>query len=352
MPAKIRSIPTGTSTPAPAPAPRPSRARRAGHAPGSTCHTPAPAPSPAALLAELDRVRAELDALEAQLQHQERLATLGTIAGLIAHEFNNILTPIMSYSQMALGSPQDHDLAAKALGKCLSGSERAAKIASAILEFVRDDGPTLRTPSRADGDSGPPRPAAPVASIRSAIDETLACLARHPSRDGIALHVEAAPDLGAAIRPVALQHILLNLVLNARNAMIPGGGSLSITAQTQPVAPAAAPGTLDSRACSTWNIPASPAADQAPAPPPIPGPWAVIEIEDSGRGMSPDRLADLFRPFSTDGHDRPADGDRRRRGTGLGMTICKRLAEDAGGWIAIQSTPGQGTHATIVLPAA
>jgi signal transduction histidine kinase len=116
----------------------------------------------AALLDELERLRAELDAVKGQLEHQERLATLGTIASLIAHEFNNILTPVMSYAQMALGDAKnDPELSRKALSRALSGSERAAKIAGAILDFARDDGPTFttRTPARGAGDGGASRAA-------------------------------------------------------------------------------------------------------------------------------------------------------------------------------------------------
>ena len=87
----------------------------------------------ASLVRQVDLLSARLADLQATLDHQERLATLGTIAGMIAHEFNNILTPVCSYAQMALDSPDDAALARKALERSLTGAERAAKIAGAIL---------------------------------------------------------------------------------------------------------------------------------------------------------------------------------------------------------------------------
>lgn len=267
------------------------------------------------LLGELSRLRGQLDQVTSQLEHTERLATLGTIAGLIAHEFNNILTPVMSYAQMALADQTDPELAKKALTRALSGSERASKIASAILDFARDEGPTTRTPGRLfHVEQGGVGDAA--CRVAQAVDDTIACLGRHPARDAITLELDVPADLAVAMRPVALQHVLLNLVLNSRNAMIPGGGTLTISA----------------------------AAEGASA--------VRITIADTGKGMTAEQLETLFTPFAA-GRRGGGDDPAQHKSTGLGMTICKRLVEDAGGSLSVVSQVGVGTTVQVRLtPAA
>ena len=334
--------------------------------------------SPQDLVDQVVRLQSHVRELEEFIEHQERLTTLGTISGLIAHEFNNILTPVMSYSQMALAAPEDSALVKKALSKAMEGSERASRIASAILGLVRDESMDLRTPSRSgsnSGDSGGsagtghtvPRGTstddAPAdrCDVRRAINQALACMAREPAKDGIRFKADIADGITCSMREVALEHVLLNLLLNARNAMIPGGGELRVkarTCQSRPPAPADAAGNISPAA---WND----------HPGDGDGPWVEIQIEDTGRGMSPERLAAIFRPFvsgdwarpreknslsseSTDTYDsNPASrpGAEVRRGTGLGMTICKRLIEDAGGAIWVWSRQGHGTRVNVLIPA-
>ncbi len=302
---------------------------------------------PRRLLAHLDAVERELAALRVTMEHNERLATLGTIAGLIAHEFNNILTPIMSYAQMAQACPKDRDLTAKALQKAVDGSERASQISAAILGFVRME--TRDMPVQADA------PAARIADVRAAVEETLSCVARDPARDAIQLEVSVPEGCVAAVKPIALQHVLLNLVLNSRNAMIPGGGRLTIRASSAAQPPHVPEEAVTSDAGSTWNLGAISAERNGSGHGPR---WVVIQVEDTGNGMPAERLALIFQPFytSSGGTDRSENSmdtrSERRRGTGLGMTICKRLMDDAGGRIIVESTPGQGTRCTIVLPRA
>ncbi|MFN7022716.1 MAG: hypothetical protein ACK4WH_15540, partial [Phycisphaerales bacterium] len=195
---------------------------------------------PMRLLDRVDDVQSRIDQLNAMLEHSERLATLGTIAALIAHEFNNLLTPVMSYAQMALERPDDRELCLKALRKSASGAERAAAIASAILGFARDDGRLDTGRGVGVGGSDVPRGTSCACDVRRAVDEALSCLARDLGRDGIRLEVKVEEGLRAGMKPVALQHVVLNLVLNARNAMIPGGGTLTIRGRrcaAEPTAP-------------------------------------------------------------------------------------------------------------------
>lgn len=287
-------------------------------------------------VADCGGVESLLDGAGLHEEHLERLATIGTLAGLIAHEFNNILTPVVSYAQLALSNPDDRELTAKALQRALDGSEKAAAIAHMILGFSRAEHPAPADVSGASvagcstwNDSR--RNGVPVQAVVSeCVNAALACMVRDPKHDGIRLQTHIEPDARAAIRPVALQHVLLNLLLNARHAMLPRGGALSITA-----GPRAVDGKLE------------------------------ISIADSGIGMSGDQLANLFTPFRTTKSIQQnantmasklraggVEVERRSGGTGLGMTVCKRLVEEAGGYLAVRSSPGQGTTVQIVLPRA
>lgn len=251
----------------------------------------------------LDQLTADLDRLRAQLTESQRLATVGTIAAVIAHEFNNLLTPITSYCQMALGAieqkKEDPDLTKKALNKSIQHAMRAGKICSAMLSLVRGEreNRTVR--------------------IQTLIDETLAVLARDPRKDGIALRVQVQPELQIKGDPVQLEQVLLNLLINARQAMLgeerSRGNSITIKADK----------TEDDR--------------------------VRICVMDTGPGIEAQNLAKIFDPFFTTKTD-PKPGEHR--GSGLGLHICKQIVEVHGGTIDVESTRGRGTTFELLLPAA
>jgi two-component system NtrC family sensor kinase len=244
------------------------------------------------LLGDLENLEAQLQQLQDSVTRSHRLATLGTMASIIAHEFNNILTPVISYCELAQKSPDDQALARKAIEKALGGALRAAQISSSMLGFARED------------------EAAGACCVATVVTEVFNCLAREPKKDGIALHLEIAPEAWAAIPPVSLQQVLLNLVLNARQAMRRRGGQLQIMARRD---------------------------DDI----------VQITVTDTGPGIPPDILPRLFEPFVT----KRADGDSSK-GTGLGLTVCRDLITRAGGTIHVDSSPGMGTSFRIKLPAA
>jgi len=244
---------------------------------------------------------------------------------------------VMSYAQMALAAPEDVALAHKALQKAADGADRAGQIAGAILGLVRRDHPT-----------GSNQNAGQRCEVRSAIDRALACLARPLDKDMIDLQNDVAADAAVVARGVAIEHVLLNLVINARSAMLPRGGTLTLRSTTNLP-------NLDTADIVSW----SGGAGQK---------WPlfvldrtniVIEVTDSGRGMGADRMSRLFALTESHTHtlaisgkqlDIPSIGDRR--GNGLGMLVCKRLVEDAGGVLVVSSKPGRGTSIFVVLPAA
>jgi signal transduction histidine kinase len=252
-----------------------------------------------ALTEQLARMQAQLDSLREQLTESQRLATIGTIAAVIAHEFNNLLTPIVSYSQYALASAEsekpDMDLIRKALSKSFQSSSKAGKICTSMLG--------LASGQSATGD----------VSVQKLVDETLAVLARDPKKDGIALRVQVQPDLVLDADPVQLEQVLLNLLINARQAMLGRGGSITIRAQR-----------VDSDEIK-------------------------IQVVDTGPGIPEKLIPKIFTPFFT------TKGTTRRgeaKGTGLGLAICKEIVEHHKGRIEVESAVGTGTTFNIFLPAA
>ena len=244
------------------------------------------------LLEHFEQLEAQFEMVRESLTHSHRLATLGTIATIIAHEYNNILTPIVSYAQLALADPDDHATVRKALEKSLSGAERAAKISASLLGFARE----------ADEHH--------VARLCGVIDEAIGCMARDPAKDGLEVEVDV-PDALAAISPLNLQQVLLNLLLNAKNAMRRGGGRITVSARVE-------------------------------------GGMIHLDVADTGPGIAPEIIDRLFEPFVTHRSDPAAD----RKGTGLGLCICRDLVRAAGGSISVESKPGQGATFHIRLPVA
>lgn len=240
----------------------------------------------------------QLDALQEQLTESQRLATIGTIAAVIAHEFNNLLTPIVSYSQYALHSAEsespDLELIKKALSKAFQSSSKAGKICQSMLGLARGESFFCDV------------------EVQRLVDEVLLVLARDPQKDGIALRVQVQPGLKVHGDPVQLEQVLLNLLINARHAMLGKGGALTIKAA----------------ACEE--------SDEL-----------KIQIIDTGPGIPEKLIGKIFLPFFT------TKGTAQRgesKGTGLGLAICKEIVEHHKGRIEVQSEVGKGTTFSIFLP--
>jgi two-component system NtrC family sensor kinase len=250
------------------------------------------------LTGQLADAQRQLDSLREQLTETQRLATIGTIAAVIAHEFNNLLTPIVSYSQYALNSAQsetpDMELVKKALTKSFQSAEKASRICASLLGLARGQ-PTLGQ-----------------VEVQKLVDEVLSVLAREPRKDGIALRVQVEPGLSVHGDSVQLEQVLLNLLINARHAMLNRGGSLTV------------------KACKV--------ADNAEA---------KIQVIDTGCGIPEKLMPKIFQPFfTTKGTTRPGE----QRGTGLGLAICKEIVDRHSGRIEVESQAGKGTTFSVFLP--
>lgn len=229
----------------------------------------------------------QFDAMDAQLQQLQPLATLGMAWALTAHELNNLLTPIVSYAQLALQHPDDSELSQKALKK----AERLSTQAGQMLEKVM----LLANPKSLQTQ---------LCEVSTLLDDVFACIGRDFSKDKIRLNIEVPPRLSATADENALRQVLMNLILNARQAMLEKGGRLSVS-------------------CSETDE------------------FTCIEISDTGCGIDPDKLHHIFTPFYTDG---------KKNGNGLGLAFCRKVIESHGGCISVDSDPGRGAHFKILLP--
>ncbi len=240
---------------------------------------------------QVERLQSEVEALRSQLRGAQRLATLGTMTAMVAHEFNNILTPIINYAQLARKNPQ---LVEKALSRASDGGARAATICRALLGA-----------SRAESDG--PQPV----RLAELLTDTLDAMARPLSKDLIELEIDVPPDLKVTTLRAELQQILLNLLINAREAAIAGNGPrwVRVTAQRE----------LDR---------------------------TLLSVADGGVGIEPENLELIFQPFFTT----KTDEDSPRMGHGLGLAFCRNVLDTLGGNISVESQPGAGATFTISLP--
>jgi signal transduction histidine kinase len=239
--------------------------------------------------------------LERRLLHRERIATIGTLAGGVAHEFNNIMTPVLLYSQLALDELPTDDPLADCLRRVIAAAHRARSLVMRILTFSREM------------DSQQPT----VFPLRVPVEEALALLrAIVPTNIEIVL---AAPDGPLPVMGDAslVHQVVINLCTNAYEAMRRSGGRLTVTL-----------GAIE-------NPPESQVR---------PGCYHVLEVSDTGHGMEPQVLAHIFEPFFTT--------REVGEGTGLGLSVVHGIISSMGGVITVRSTVGSGTTFSVYLPAA
>ncbi len=253
--------------------------------------------------AEIERLREEEARLklQQQLYQAQKMESVGTLAGGIAHDFNNILTGVVGFAELALMELGAQHEVAEYLRHILSLGARARDLVRQLLLFSQ--------PS-----TGEKR----VCDLRDLLNDLVALLQRTlPENIEIELNLPSE-ELVIEANPSQLQQVLLNIAINARDAM-PAGGHLRIHARAVSVE---APGTPGARA----------------------GRFARVTLSDTGRGIPPHVLPRIFDPFFTT--------KEVGQGTGLGLTVAYGIIKAHGGWIDVQSEVGRGTQFHLYLPMA
>jgi signal transduction histidine kinase len=235
----------------------------------------------------------ETDQLRQQLLQAQKLSSVGALASSVAHEFNNILTTIINYARLALRQEKDEAARTQALEKILKGSHRAATIINSMLGFARN--------------TATQREATDLADL---VEEVLILTGKDLSKHRIQVEKKYHGRPRAHVVPAQIEQVLLNLIINARQAM-PRGGHLTIeikeNARTR---------------------------------------MAEVRVADTGVGIPPERLRLIFEPFYTT----KEPDENGHGGTGLGLSVCRQIIEQHQGRIRVESLVGKGSAFTVKLP--
>ena len=233
----------------------------------------------------------EVDSLRQQLLQAQRMSSVGELASGVAHEFNNILTTIINYAKMGVrgqtGAPQ-----AQAFEKILRGGQRAAAIVNSMLGFARNNATNRE-----------------LTDIVHLVEEVLLLTDKDLSKHRVTVE-KRFHGRPSAVVVGQIEQILLNLVINARQAMNTGG---------------------------RLRIEVRDSAD---------GETVEIKIADNGVGIPPDQLRLIFEPFFTT----KQPDEHGRGGTGLGLSVCRQIIEQHHGRIRVESVSGKGSAFTVKLP--
>jgi signal transduction histidine kinase len=245
------------------------------------------------MISEETLTTSETDHLRQQLLRAQRLSSVGTLASSVAHEFNNILTTIINYAKLGLKPEASEASRLQSLEKILKGSQRAAVIISSMLGFARNEVTTRE-----------------VIDLVALVEEVLILTEKDLSKHQVQIERKFQGRPKAPVVRGQIEQILINLIINARQAM-PRGGKLTIevrdNSQTQ---------------------------------------MAEVRISDTGVGIPPDQLRLIFEAFYTtkepdeDGHG----------GSGLGLSVCRQIIEQHHGRIRVESVVGKGSKFIVKLP--
>ncbi len=242
--------------------------------------------------------------LERELAQAQQMAVLGRFAGGVAHDFDNLLTAIQGYTSLMLRDLRPGDPHREGLEEVRQSSERAAGLTRQILAFGR----------RHAAESGPVDVNRLIGNLVRLLPPLIG--------DDLALVTVLAPSI-AMVRadPGQLEQVIMNLVVNARDAM-PDGGRLTIATANEQIT------DFDSRA----------------SPELPPGHYVMLTVRDTGTGIDPATLPSIFEPFFTT--------KERGRGLGLGLATVYGIVKQCEGHIDVESAPGRGTTVRVYLPMA
>jgi PAS domain S-box-containing protein len=248
---------------------------------------------------ERDSAAGDKARLEAQLRQSQKMEAVGQLAGGVAHDFNNILSVILNYASFLTDDMEPGDPRLADIEQITKAGDRAAKLVRQLLAFSRKEVIQPR-----------------VVDLNEVIRDLQELLERSIGED-IELRVEADPRLPfVKADPGRLEQVLLNLVVNARDAM-PQGGSLTIATDVQTLVDGERPGL--SR-----------------------GAFVSMSVTDTGSGMDAEIADKVFDPFFTT--------KKRSEGTGLGLSTVYGIVKQAGGGVYVASSPGLGTAFSVYLP--
>ena len=234
----------------------------------------------------------ETETLRQQLLQAQRLTSVGELASSIAHEFNNILTTIINSAKLGA---RNNDLAEKqqAFERIIRAGQRAAAIAGGMLGYARKGATTRQH-----------------CDIARLVEEVLILTDKDLSKHRVHVETRLQARPVAWVVPGQIEQILVNLVLNARQAM-PTGGRLKIDVRES-----------------------------------TDGEMVEVKVADTGLGIPPDRLRLIFEPFFTT----KQPDEYGRGGTGLGLSVCRQIIEQHHGRIRVESVVGRGSTFTVKLP--
>jgi two-component system cell cycle sensor histidine kinase/response regulator CckA len=265
---------------------------------------------PTGALAVLEDVTAQrqaevdLRASEERLRRAQKMEAVGQLVAGVAHNFNNLLTVTMGYTDILLDGHRVEDPDHDAIQEIRKATERGAALTRQLLAFGRKHDARL---ARIDLDRT-------VAGLREMLTRVI--------REDIQLtiDVESGP-VAVMIDPHDLEQVILNLVINARDAL-PSGGTIHIDVAREAV--------------DATNRPLDPAV--------TPGEYVRLRVRDNGIGMTPDVQSHLFEPFFTT--------KEVGEGTGLGLAFVHGIARHGGGFVAVETAPAKGTTVSVYLPPA